>query len=86
MYVAQLNLYVPDAMAEQLRHDAEAAGKSLSKFVVERLTLQTGSAKVFGPEFWKKLEALGPLPPDFVAPHRDDRQPEPEWSFDDLPS
>ncbi|MCX6610513.1 MAG: hypothetical protein NTW74_06630 [Acidobacteria bacterium] len=84
--MAQLNLYVPDEIAERLKLDAEASGKSLSKFVVDRLLSESTQKKAFGPEFWMKLGALGPLPEDFVAPDRDEKHPDPEWSFDDLPA
>ena len=84
--MAQLNLYVPDQLAEQLRREAASAGKSLSKLVVEKYLRAAPPGNAFGPVFWKKLHDLGPLPDDFVAPSRDDVQAEPSWSFDDLPA
>lgn len=82
--MAQINLYVPDDIADQLRRDAEAAGKSLSKHIVERITKAEPRKKLFSPEFWAEFDRLGPMPDDFVAPSREDTYPERKISFDDI--
>jgi hypothetical protein len=84
--VAQLNLYVPDELAERLRQDAAAEGKSLSKYVVDRYLSDFVKAPILGPEFWEEFDKLGPLPDDFVAPSRIETLPERVVSFDDLPA
>ena len=86
MYVAQLNLYVPDELADRLRQDAEAEGKSLSKHVVDKYLNTSVKKPVLGPEFWEKFDKLGPMPEDFVAPTRVDTYPERTVSLDDLPA
>jgi hypothetical protein len=83
--VAQLNLYVPDEIAAKLRSGAESEGKSLSSFVVDKFILPSFEQKLFGPEFWRRMDELGPLPDDFVAPPRE-LDPDLDWSFDDIPS
>ncbi len=84
MYVAQLNLYVPDELADRLRNEAKLEGKSLSKHVVEKYLPCDPPKKVFDADFWAEFDRLGPLPDDFVAPSRESTYPEREISFDDI--
>ena len=70
--VAQPKLYVSDQLAEELRLAAEAEGKSLSEFVVDKISIVENTEKAFGAAFWAQLAALGPMPDDFVAPARDE--------------
>ncbi len=42
--MAQLNLYVPDDLAERLRREAEQANTSLSRYVISLLHLDQESA------------------------------------------
>ena len=70
--VAQPKLYVSDQLAEELRLAAEAEGKSLSEFVVDKISIVENTEKAFGAAFWVQLAALGPMPDDFVAPARDE--------------
>ena len=69
--MAQLNLYVPDQLADQLRREAASAGKSLSKLVVDKYLISSPTKKAFSPGFWQKLQDLGPLSDDFAAPTPD---------------
>jgi hypothetical protein len=82
--VAQLNLYVPDELAERLRKDAEAEGKSISRHVVDKYLHSEPKKKLFSPEFWAAFDELGELPEDFVAPSRTESYPEREISFDGI--
>jgi len=68
--VAQLNLYVPDEVAKELKQHAAAEGKSLSRYVLDRLQESTSQIPAFGPDFWAHLKRLGPVSDDFVAPKR----------------
>lgn len=82
--MAQLNLYVPDEVAARPRREADLQGQSLSKYVAEKyLKIQTGRMAIDA-EFLAGLDALGPMPEDFVAPPRETDHQEPDWSFDDL--
>jgi hypothetical protein len=70
--VAQITLYVPDAVAKKLRADARRAKKSLSAYVTE---LAAGRRESGFPKWFLELE--GSCRGTFVAP--DDPPPdEPE--------
>lgn len=84
MYVAQLNLYVPDDVAARLKREAELQGQSLSKYVVSQLVQKRTAILPFGPEFFAGLDALGPMPVDFVAPPREVDTQDLNWAIDDL--
>lgn len=68
--MAQLNLYVPDELAAELKEEAAAKGVSLSRHVQERLQLRQGPAYAFDGKFWEKLGDLGKASADFQAPKR----------------
>ena len=66
--MAQLTLYVPDALAARLRRDAKRSGKSLSAYVVE---LTTGGKPSSG---WPT--GFGRLYGSCALPERDDPPPD----------
>lgn len=68
--MAQLNLYVPDELAAELKEEAALKGVSLSRLVQERLRQERGPVQAFDQGFWQKLSALGKASADFQAPKR----------------
>ena len=59
--MAQLNLYVPDELAERLRVGAKREGKSLSSFVGQILEEKTNQAEVDWDGIFARLDAHGPV-------------------------
>ena len=82
--MAQLNLYVTDEVAARLRREADLQGQSLSKYVVSKLVSRRTATPPLGPDFFAALDALGPMPIDFVAPPREVDTQDLDWSVDDL--
>ena len=61
MYVAQLNLYVPDEVVENLKTRAKASGKSLSSFVVDIIQARTAETAFDWDEHFARLDRTGPV-------------------------
>jgi hypothetical protein len=59
--VAQLNLYVPDEIAEDLKTRAKASGKSLSSYVVEIIESKTAGPTFDWDEHFARLDRTGPV-------------------------
>jgi hypothetical protein len=77
--MAQLNLYVPDDLAERLKRDAREAHLPLSRYVVSLLS--TAPAAGWPAGYFESV--CGFLREDFPEP--EDRLPEPVDLHEDLP-
>lgn len=58
--MAQLNIYVPDHMAADLKDRAKASGKSLSTYVTEIIQAQAPKTKFDWDAHFAAMDALGP--------------------------
>ena len=59
--MAQLNLYVPDEIVEDLKTRAKTSGKSLSSFIVEIIQARTAEAPFDWDEHFARLDRSGPV-------------------------
>jgi len=57
--VAQLNLYVPDGIAEDLRSRAKASGKSLSGFVLDMIQATNTDSHFDWDQHFDRLDRAG---------------------------
>lgn len=71
--MAQLNVYVPEDLAERLKREARRARLPLSRYVLNVLAVHTGTGESWPQGYFE--ERCGFLKEDFPEP--EDRLPEP---------